>query len=585
MLEAIDITGDSLREQGYTLKKEGLTIALYFNDNHDGASRGSSHRFSLYKADWNKTTRQLEKKLIEAGFEQSTISTVLEDMSANYNILTDGVVRTAKGITLKQEQGHRQDRIEMAAHATRATDCSMEEWRVTVKIKYDNLKKLTEEKIPGLWAPLEFMISIKCILNTKNITLPVIGIILGPPSSLKSVAVNMPKGARDTFALDSFSPKSFVSHNSNLTEEQLQEIDLLPKIKNRLFLVPELSPLFTSKEEDLENIIGMIIRIGDCEGYTSASGSKGVRGYEGPIMFCWVGAAVDIPYKIHRMLSRLGPKLYFFRMPIAVVDEDSLLEEMRLNNFKDRVREVKKALFDYFESCPNMEVDPESIPKFDWDTEDRTQEQAQRCIMYLAELLAYLRGTVSTWETGDTQGLDYAYASRNVENIKRATTQLQNLSIAHALSQGREYITTKDDIPFIIKVVLSGAASIERVKVLNLLISGNKEDKHTAKQIAEEIGTSINTAKKTMAEFKALGLVDLEELGNQGEPLIQIRLKDDLDWFFTQEFRDLRGDYMPGDFIDFPLKKNRKNLIQTTETDSNNNIIYNKQIEYYSVGV
>jgi DNA-binding transcriptional ArsR family regulator len=583
LLEAIDITGDSLREQGYTLKKEGLTIALYFN-NH-----GASHRFSLYKTDWNKTTRQLEKKLVGAGFEQSIISTILEDMSANYNILTNGVALTAKGITLKQEQGQRQDRIEMTAHATRATDCSMEEWRVTVKIKYDNLKKLTEEKIPGLWTPLEFMISIKCILNVRNITLPVIGIILGPPSSLKSVAVNMPKGARDTFTVDSFSPKSFVSHNSNLSEKQLQEIDLLPKIKNKLFMVPELSPLFTSREEDLENIIGMITRIGDGEGYTSASGSKGVRGYEGPIMFCWVGAAVDIPYKIHRMLSRLGPKLYFFRMPISVVDEDSLLEEMRRDDFKDRVREVKKALFDYFEyfeSCPNMEMDSESgIPKLDWNAQDRIQEQAQRCIIYLAELLAYLRGTVSTYETEDTQGLNYGYNSRNVENVKRATTQLHNLSKAHALSQGREYVTKEDDLPFIIKVVLSGAASIERVKVLNLLLSGSKEYKYAASQIAEEIGTSVNTAKRTMAEFRALGLVEFEELGNNGEPLALIRLKDDLDWFFTQEFRDLRGDYMPGDFKDFLVKKNRKNLTQNTEADSNNDFIHDNQIEYYSVGV
>ena len=66
---------------------------------------------------------------------------------------------------------------------------------------------------------LEFVITIKCILNIANITQPVIGIILGPASSWKSKAVNMPKGARDAFGVDSFSPKSFVSHNSNLNED------------------------------------------------------------------------------------------------------------------------------------------------------------------------------------------------------------------------------------------------------------------------------------------------------------------------------------------------------------------------------
>jgi hypothetical protein len=30
------------------------------------------------------------------------------------------------------------------------------------------------------------------------------------------------------------------------------------------------------------------------------------------MMFVWVGAAVDIPYKVYRYLGTLGPKLYFF---------------------------------------------------------------------------------------------------------------------------------------------------------------------------------------------------------------------------------------------------------------------------------
>ena len=335
-----------------------------------------------------------------------------------------------------------------------------------VQEKHNHLKDTTNEKAPGLWTPLEFVISIKCILNVEDITLPVIGVILGPPSSWKTVAVNMSKGARDTFGLDSFSPKSFVSHNSNLDEEQLQEQDLLPKMKNKLFMVPELSPLFTSREEDLENIIGMIVRIGDGEGYTSASGAKGVRGYEGPIMFCWVVAAVSIPYKIHKQLSKLGPKMYFLRLPMIEEDEDELLDWMRQDNFKERIREIKTAYFDYLEcleSCPEMQVDPESgIPKIEVPADSPEPEhiQAQRCIIYLAELLAHLRGTVETWETQGSQALDYSYASENIENPKRVMTQLSNSARAHALSQGRAHITIDGDLPLIIKVVLSGGVHL-----------------------------------------------------------------------------------------------------------------------------
>ena len=53
----------------------------------------------------------------------------------------------------------------------------MEEWSKAVQTKYNNLKNITNKKAAGLWTPLEFAISIKCILNIADITLPVIGII------------------------------------------------------------------------------------------------------------------------------------------------------------------------------------------------------------------------------------------------------------------------------------------------------------------------------------------------------------------------------------------------------------------------
>ena len=103
-----------------------------------------------------------------------------------------------------------------------------------------------------------------------------------------------------------------------MSEEELQEQDLLPKIKNKLFLVSELAPLFTTKDDELANVIGIIMRIADGNGYWSDSGAKGHRGYDGPIMFTWLGAAVDIPYRVHKCLSTLGPKLHFLRIPMAV---------------------------------------------------------------------------------------------------------------------------------------------------------------------------------------------------------------------------------------------------------------------------
>jgi len=55
------------------------------------------------------------------------------------------------------------------------------------------------------------------------------------------------RGWRQTYYTDNFSARSFVSHSTAVTKEQLQEIDMLPKIKDKLFLTPELAPIFAAK--------------------------------------------------------------------------------------------------------------------------------------------------------------------------------------------------------------------------------------------------------------------------------------------------------------------------------------------------
>jgi DNA-binding transcriptional ArsR family regulator len=538
MVEVLDITSDSLREKGYQLVKEGSSLALYYDGGTNCCCVSTLHRHDI-----SRSEKKFERTLTQAKIPRE-------------------IIELAKAAIIKNHK-------EMASKAIKANS-TMEEWQQAVKDKHTTLKEIADKEIPGLWLVLEFAISIKAILNIDNITMPFIGIVLGPPSSYKSVGVDLLKNARDTFYTDNFSPKSFVSHNSNMTEDELEEVDLLPKIKNKLFLVSELAPLFTTKDDELAHVLGIIMRVADGNGYFSDTGSRGHRGYDGPLMFTWLGAAVDIPYKVHKLLSALGPKLYFLRLPMSAESEADLLNSLKAEDFPLRVRKVKTALFDYLEtleSCPNMQMEPDSgVPKIEWDSEDSINDDAQHIIIYLAELLAYLRGTVVTWgETEGTQGLEYAYGSSYLENPRRAITQLHNLAKGHAISQGRLHITVDDDLPLIVKVVLSGAASIERVKVLNMLLNGAKGQKYTASDISETIGTSTKTAKRTMAEFKALGLVDLEELGNQGEPLIQIKLKDEFEWFFEPTFKKLKGDYVPGSFKHFLINKKKQKQNENEE--------------------
>jgi hypothetical protein len=270
--------------------------------------------FSKFKIDnLEGTLKSLNKKLIEKGIKGQTIERL-------ELLLTDKILQMINELERQKEDSASStdlQKIEEEIQKDRNTigEISQQQWQAGVLEKYQKLKHLVEEKLPNLWSGLEFVLSIKPILNIKDCTLPFAGILLGSPSSLKTVGIELFRKWSQTYYTDNFSAKSFVSHSTAVTKQELEEIDMLPKIRNKLFLTPELAPTFAAKDDDLIQILGIMTRILDGHGYESDSGAHGHRGYNEKMMFVWVGAAVDIPYKVHRYLGTLGPKLYFLRLP------------------------------------------------------------------------------------------------------------------------------------------------------------------------------------------------------------------------------------------------------------------------------
>ena len=188
----------------------------------------------------------------------------------------------------------------------------------------------------------------------------------------------------------------------------------------------------------------------------------------------------------------------------------------------------------------NDEVDT-ALVKVEWDKK-KDEKKALKIIVKLAQILAHLRGTLQTWETRDTQGTEYDYSLPIIEEPDRAITQLRNLARGHALSQGRNYITVAD-IPILIKVVLS-TASIERVKIFDLLIK-SEGGRLSTSQITQALDVSNSTAKRTMVEFKGIGIVTMTQNGEYENSEKTINLKPKFKWFLTEEFRELRAGFTP----------------------------------------
>lgn len=408
-----------------------------------------------------------------------------------------------------------------------------DEWSTLVKLGYANLKKEVNDNLPQLWLAVEFILSIKSVMNIEGITLPWFGIILGRPSSLKTAAIELLRDTPNTFYTDIFTPKAFVSNSTAVAKDKLKDIDMLPKLKDKLFLVSELSAIFTKKDDEVVELLGILTRLADGHGLKTNTGAHGDRGYSN-VYFNMIGAAVDIPRRVYMHLGYLGPKLYFLRMPKVKKEEKDYLNDLDKDEYPLRFQNVQKALNRYLNAFNTGPMNPKMI----WSKDD--DSTAKQYIVKLGMLLSHLRAVVPTWRTEDTQGKYYAYATAIREEPDRAIVQLRNLARGHALSQGRNFITLAD-IPLVIKVVLS-TASIDRVNIFDLLISSKGE--LTAKIISDSLNMSAPVARATMTELKAIELVDMPDTETQTEKLT-ITLKSGFKWFLNKEFSKLREEFKP----------------------------------------
>lgn len=515
---------------------------------------GTQASVTFHPKNKDRTFKALLEKCVELDRGYSTDLTALEHLKRSLDIqLTkiyqDFNARVAEK-TEEQKDTRAPKKIQLAP--------SQEAWQQTILQKYEHLKEVTEMNFPGIWPSIEFALAASRILHIKDITLPFMGIILGPPSSSKTLALECMRGSDHTFYTDGFTPRSFVSHNSGLSEEQLQEIDLLPKLQNNTFLTPELATIFTAKDDEITNLFGIITRVLDGHGYESDTGAQGHRGYSGDYMFVWIGAVVEIPRKVHRILGALGPKMYFYRLNVEEKSEEAYQKEMKDDNFVIRKAAVKAALLDYleyFDTNPAMQ-EVSTLRKVAW-TGAEEAEEVRAYVVKLAKLLARLRGSIPTWDTHDAGGAQYAYSLPTIEEPSRAMTQLRNLARGHALSQGRTYVTLQD-LQIVVNVVLSTAPS-ERVAVFSLLLAMKGVLKTS--DIKRALNTTNPTAKRAMVELKALGLVDMPDDSESSNKELTITLKDDFKWFLSDEFSNLR---------DGLLKANHPPRRGTSATESEN---------------
>ena len=166
---------------------------------------------------------------------------------------------------------------------------------------------------------------------------------------------------------------------------------------------------------------------------------------------------------------------------------------------------------DVFESCPSPggEIEDGSLVKISLEKfRQNDDDDTLHIIVYLGKLLKHLRAVVWTrevtsttktttqdrqkTETVEKDEQDFTFNTNVMEEQDRANRQNYNLSLGHALSQGRTSVGI-EVIPQTVKVVLSTAPQNRYNVFAELLKKGGTL---SLSQIKEALRIHRNTAKR-----------------------------------------------------------------------------------------
>lgn len=406
---------------------------------------------------------------------------------------------------------------------TPETPTKMEEWRAVIK-----------DNFPDLLFPAEVGISVIAQLLIEDIKNPFALVYVDVPSSGKTITLNLFSTAIELiYTTDNFTPASFVSHSANRKLDQLAKNDMLPKIRYRTLIVRDLAPIFAKRDEDVQAMLGVMIRVLDGEGLETNSGLYGKRGYVGDYLFMLLSASTPIRPRIWKVMGNLGSRLFFLNIDGVEKNEKTLANQLK-NSCREKellcretTREFIKTLWSKY---------PEGIS---WNKENDNQNLLE-IIARLAKTLARLRGSINVWEEHFGQK-KYNHNQPVIEMPDRIIQLLYNLARGHALACGNININ-KDDLRIAFRVALDSAPP-NRSKIFKHLIKNDGE--LATKKVMEILNCSRPTALKLMQELSILEIVDTD--GNMedetesyiGRPEQRIILKEKYNWFISEECREL----------------------------------------------
>ena len=378
---------------------------------------------------------------------------------------------------------------------------------------FEQLDSIIERYFPDKFFYLKLVLaSGYATLFINGITQPISLFLLGDPSTKKSTLLEIMRGLDKVLWSDIFSPASFVSG-----ARDIEGGDLLPRLRNRCLVTPELGVLF--KDRNLPQTLGLLTRLLDGFGYVRHTGFGEVGVHEN-VRFNWCAAIVKIQPKIWNLLGHLGHRLLFLHLENE--NESAEAVENRLvrmitedRDYIEKLSICRNAVIAFFQNIQARY--PNGVT---WNTA-MDNPRAKRIIAKAALMLKCLRGTIDPKDATDTI----------FEEPTRLTQSFYNICRGYALMHYRTRIIL-NDVESVLVIMLDSAPP-ERKKLLLALLGQNGEI--DADQYMEISKHSHERVKDEFTNFEILNIAE----SIQDNAVKKIKLKPEFAWLLNKKILNM----------------------------------------------
>jgi hypothetical protein len=329
--------------------------------------------------------------------------------------------------------------------------------------------KITQTYSGELWQATLAALAVLASLSLKARSNPLTLIFEGASGRGKSTVINMFAPDRNEtrkylYRLDKFTPASFVTQAASIAKEDLDGIDLLPKIKDKLLVTKELAPLFRGREDALRETFGTLAAVLDGKGHKTASGVHGTRGYDENHVFNWIGGTTPIPPQTDAIMAQLGNRLLRYEIVGEKQSEEELLKFLqtyKAATIEDECKALANSLVElHFEANPVSSVEQESIS---FPTELMID------LLRLSKLVAQARVEVGRVKIEN----DVEYCAGEPEGPHRVGVLLRTYALGYALMIGKPEVDA-EVLESVRHLAFSSIPRNRRKLLRALLLSGGR---------------------------------------------------------------------------------------------------------------